>query len=137
MTNTQKPDLYNLFNLNEVNADNFPQRFPDEEAARLFFEIKRWPYGVACSHCGSTDISECKNHTPMPYRCRTCRNHFSVRYGTVLEGSKIPLLKWVRAIHMITEKQQPFSIGEYAKYIGVSHKTAGLLADKIRQGWDR
>ena len=62
----------------------FFQRFPDEEAARLFFEGKRWPDGVECAHCGSQEVSECKDHKPMPYRCKACRKHFSVRVGMVL-----------------------------------------------------
>jgi len=38
----------------------------------------------------------------MPYRCRNCRKHFSVRIGTVLEESKVPLRTWLMAIYTLT-----------------------------------
>lgn len=36
----------------------------------------------------------------MPYRCRSCGCHFSVKTGTALESSKLPLQKWVWAIYL-------------------------------------
>lgn len=47
--------------------------FPNEESARKYFEKKRWNGRVRCPHCGSDHITECKDHSPMPYRCRKCR----------------------------------------------------------------
>ena len=38
----------------------------------------------------------------MPYRCRDCRQHFSVRTGTVLAESRLSLHKWLMAIYMMT-----------------------------------
>jgi Transposase zinc-ribbon domain len=61
----------------------FFQQFPDETAARVFFEGKRWNGNIQCAHCGGANIMECKDHIPMPYRCREYRKHFSVRTGTV------------------------------------------------------
>ena len=72
----------------------FFQKFPNEEAARFFFENRRWGSEAVCGHCGSVDVSECKDHKPMAYRCKDCRKHFSVRTGTVLAESRLPLLKW-------------------------------------------
>ena len=58
--------------------------FPDEETARRWFESMLWPNGPECPHCGCNRVSECKGHIPMPYRCKMCQKHFSVRKGTVL-----------------------------------------------------
>jgi len=79
------------------------QAVPEEEAARLYFEDTRWAAsGKYCPHCGSLNVSECKDHKPMPYRCKDCRKHFSVRTGTILEESRLPLQKWLMAIYMMT-----------------------------------
>ncbi|WP_418730506.1 transposase, partial [Coprobacter fastidiosus] len=71
----------------------FFSKFPNEESARKYFELKRWNGHVSCPHCGSNHIAECKDQKPMPYRCKDCRKFFSVRFGTILEESKLPLHK--------------------------------------------
>ena len=37
---------------------------------------------------------------PMPYWCRDCKSYFSVRTGTSLQDSRLPLRKWVFAIYL-------------------------------------
>tara|TARA_X000001316_G_C920707_1_gene34912 strand:- start:332 stop:1261 length:930 start_codon:yes stop_codon:yes gene_type:complete len=122
-----KPETISLY--------EFFQQFPDEEAARLFFEQKRWPNGVECPHCGSHETSECKDHKPMPYRCRTCRKHFSVRVGTVLAESRLPLHKWLMAIYMMTTARKGIPSTQMARELGITQKTAWFLAQRIRETW--
>ncbi len=102
----------------------FFQKFPDENAARLFFEGKRWPKGVECAHCGSSEISECKNHKPMPYRCRECRKHFSVRTDMVLAESRLPLHKWLMAIYMMTTARKGIPSTQMARELGITQKNS-------------
>ena len=92
----EKPEVLSLY--------EFFKKFPDEESARAFFEVKRWSNGKYCPHCGSISVAECKDHKPMPYRCKDCRKHFSVRTRTTLEESRLPLQKsaWFLA-HRIRE----------------------------------
>lgn len=113
----------------------FFAKFPDEEAARLHFEARRWGDEPACGHCGSTAVTECKNHKPMPYRCRDCRKHFSVRTGTVLAESRLPLQKWLLAIYMLTSARKGIPSTQMARELGVTQKTAWFLAQRIRETW--
>ncbi len=113
----------------------FFERFPNEEAARLFFENKRWPNGVECAHCGSHEVSECKDHKPMPYRCKSCRKHFSVRVGMVLSESRLPLHKWLMAIYMMTTARKGIPSTQMARELGITQKTAWFLAQRIRETW--
>jgi transposase-like protein len=113
----------------------FFNRFPDEEAARLYFEKNRWGGEASCGHCGSTNVAEVKNHKPMPYRCRDCRSHFSVRTGTVLAESRLPLQKWLLAIFMLTSARKGIPSTQMARELGVTQKTAWFLAQRIRETW--
>ena len=113
----------------------FFQKFPNEEAARQFFENRRWGSEAVCGHCGSVDVSECKDHKPMAYRCKDCRKHFSVRTGTVLAESRLPLLKWLLAIYMLTSARKGIPSTQMARELGVTQKTAWFLAQRIRETW--
>ncbi len=113
----------------------FFQKFPNEEAARTFFENRRWGGVPVCGHCGSVNVSECKDHKPMAYRCKSCRKHFSVRTGTVLAESRLPLLKWLLAIYMLTSARKGIPSTQMARELGVTQKTAWFLAQRIRETW--
>ena len=53
--------------------------FDTEEKAEQWFIEQRWPDGIACPHCESDNIAMKKDRKPQPYRCRTCRKHFSIK----------------------------------------------------------
>jgi len=124
---TDKPETVSLY--------QFFERFPNEEAARLYFERNRWGDEPVCGHCGSLDVHECKDHKPMPYRCRDCRKHFSVRTGTVLAESRLPLQKWLMAIYMMTTARKGIPSTQMANQLGITQKSAWFLAQRIRETW--
>lgn len=113
----------------------FFQRFPNEEAARKHFEAQRWGNQPVCDHCGSVDVVEVKDHKPMPYRCKGCRKHFSVRTGTVLAESRLPLQKWLLAIYMLTSARKGIPSTQMARELGITQKSAWFLAQRIRETW--
>lgn len=113
----------------------FFRKFPNEEAARKFFEQRRWGNEPVCGHCGSVNVTECKDHKPMAYRCKDCRAHFSVRTGTVLAESRLPLLKWLLAIYMLTSARKGIPSTQMARELGITQKSAWFLAQRIRETW--
>jgi transposase-like protein len=113
----------------------FFQKFPNEEAARQYFETNRWAGEVSCPHCGSLSTAPVKNMKPMPHRCRDCRQHFSVRTGTVLAESRLPLQKWLLAIFMMTSARKGIPSTQMARELGITQKSAWFLAQRIRETW--
>lgn len=105
----------------------FFQKFPNEESARKFLENRHWSNEPVCGHCGSVSVTECKNHKPMPYRCRDCCGHFSVRTGTVLAESRLPLKKCWQS----TCSPAPVRVSQAPKW------PANLVSRKKQHGFSR
>ena len=116
----------------------FNELFPDEKAARVWVEELRWgPNGEdrCCPHCGSLDTYTTKSGRPQPYRCRDCKQWFSVRVGTIMQSSNLPLRKWVIAVYLMATSLKGVSSMKLRRDLGITQKTAWMLAHKIRQGW--
>ena len=116
-----------------ISLYEFFQRFPDEATAVQYVEERRWPSGVCCPKCGSDAVSRVKSGKPMPWRCRDCRKHFSVRTGTVFAESKLGIHKWLLAAYLMTTARKGISSVQLAKELGVTQKTAWFLEHRIRE----
>ena len=102
-----------------------------EERARVFLERLRWPDGIRCPRCDATrGISRIGSRGQ--FDCETCGYQFSVRVGTVLHGSRLPLWKWVLAVYLMTESEDGISANRLGQTLGVSYKTAWFLTHRIR-----
>ena len=109
--------------------------FPDEEAAVKWFESIYWPEQRFCGHCGSLDTKDVPNAKPMPYWCKDCRSYFSVRTGSALERSKIPLRKWAIAIYLCLTSLKSVSSMKLHRDLGIGQKAAWCMLHRLRQAW--
>ena len=109
--------------------------FPSEEAATAWFEGTVWPNGRHCPKCGCTGTSEVPNAKPMPYWCKDCRAYFSVRTGTPIARSNVPMRKWAIAIYLCLTNLKSVSSMKLHRDLGVSQKTAWFMLHRIRQAW--
>ena len=112
------------------------QMFSDDAAAERWFEDQRWPDGRFCPDCGSVNTVSVKTRKPMPYRCRDCRNHFSVRKGTVMQSSKLGLQKWAIALYMTATGIKGTASMKVYREIGMRQATAWHLMHRIREAFD-
>ena len=110
-------------------------KFPDDATAEAWFEAQRWPKGRFCPDCGSTNTVAVASRKPMPYRCRDCRHHFSVRKGTVMQSSKLGLQKWAIAIYVMTTGIKGTSSMKIYRDLGIRQATAWFLMQRIREGF--
>ena len=109
--------------------------FPTEDAAQEWFEAVIWPNGRHCPKCGYTETREVPKAKPMPYWCKGCRSYFSVKTGTALQSSKIPLRKWAIAIYLCLTSLKSVSSMKLQKDLGVSQPTAWFVMHRIREAW--
>ena len=109
--------------------------FPTEEAAVAWFESVLWPDERCCGKCGSMRTREVPNAKPMPYWCTDCRSYFSVRTGTPIARSNVPMRKWAIAIYLCLTSLKSVSSMKLRRDIGVSQPTAWFMLHRIREAW--
>ena len=110
-------------------------RFPNEEAATAWFESVLWNGQRCCGKCGSVRTKEVPNAKPMPYWCSDCRSYFSVRTGTPIARSNVPLRKWAITIYLCLTSLKSVSSTKLHRDIGVSQPTAWFMLHRIREAW--
>lgn len=104
--------------------DNF---FTSENSCIEYLEFLRWNSNPISPFDATSDIYECPN---KQYKCRNSGKYFNVKTGTIFEDTKIPLLKWFKAIFLLKSKNS-ITAKVLANEIEVSIKTATLLINKI------
>lgn len=110
--------------------------FGTERAAVKFFEEMHWPdRKMACLRCGSTKAYRVKGRKPMPYRCRDCKRYFSLKTGTAMESSKLPLKKWAWAIYLEMTNQKGISTRKLGHDLEIRQATAWFMLHRIREGF--
>lgn len=119
-----------------MTADLFALHFQDADKAREYLERLRWPNGPVCPHCGVVgDHYALKGaaHRPGLWKCKDCRKQFSVTVGTVFERSKIPLNKWLLAVHLMCASKKAISSHQIHRMLGVTYKSAWFMTHRIRE----
>ena len=109
--------------------------FPTEEAAHDWFGEQRWrKTGRHCPRCGSTGTAPSKRQ--FTFWCPDCKQRFSVRTGTVLEESRLPLRKWAIAVYLHLTNLKGVSSMKLHRDINVTQKTAWFMLQRIRKAWE-
>ncbi len=109
--------------------------FPSDEAAERWFMDVRWPDGVRCPKCGSHNIQERPTRKPQPYRCRSCRKDFSLKTGTLMQGSPLGYRVWVLALFLCSTNLKSVASMKLHRDLDVTQKTAWHLAHRLRETW--
>ena len=111
----------------------FLKKFPDEDTCEQYIVNARWPRGMFCPHCGNYRIYRLEKQ--KRFKCGNCRKQFTVRTGSILAESKVPLQKWLMAVWILTSNKKGMSSIQLGKILGVTQKTAWFLAHRIREAF--
>ena len=117
-----------------ISLYEFMERFNTEDKARRHFESLRWGKERHCPHCGSVE-TKVASHKEMPYWCPACRKYFSVKTGSLMEGSKLSYRKWLMAIYLMSTSLKGVSSTKLGNDIGVQQRSAWFLSHRIRKSW--
>jgi transposase-like protein len=110
----------------------------DEPSAVSFLEKQRWGNDPACPRCGDMDVYQMmtngERNKDYRWRCRGCRQMFTVRTATVFEETRLPLRVWVYAIWKACSSKKGISALQLSREMEVTHKSALFILRRIRHG---
>lgn len=114
-----------------------PKACADESAAVEFMERQRWGDTPACPRCGDCEVSQMKDkdgnrNKRFLWRCRGCKKQFTVRVGTIMEDSPIPLRFWCLAFYRACASKKGVSALQIKRETGLSYKSALFMMHRIR-----
>ena len=114
------------------------QRFGDPVKAEAWFTERRWPEGVRCAYCGGDRISKRMGRLTPQYRCRTngCRKTFTVKTGTIMHDSKLPLSDWALAFYLYVTNLKGVASMKLHRDLEIRQPSAWHLSHRIREIWD-
>ena len=111
--------------------------FHDEAKAEAHIAASRWGGEPNCPHCGSLRVRRMEGKTQAGYfLCNDCRDKFTVRTGTIMERSHIPLHKWLLATHLLSASKKGMSAKQIERMLGITYRSAWFLCHRIREAMD-
>ncbi|EEF61656.1 IS1595-like element ISVer1 family transposase [Pedosphaera parvula] len=123
----------------ELNLVTLAAQYSDEDKARGLLEQMRWPDGPICPHCKHNEVyiitPKATSKSPARkglYCCAACRKQFTVKVGTIFEGSHIPISKWLMALFIMCSSKKSISSHQLHRMLGITYKTAWFMTHRIR-----
>ena len=100
--------------------------FPDDEAARGWFESRMWPDAPYFPRCGTASVQADIKHKTMTHHCRECNGkpRFSLKTGNIKEGSKLGYQARAIAVYLV------------ATNLEITQKSACHLAHLLRKTFE-
>jgi transposase-like protein len=95
----------------------------------------RWPEGVRCPNCDSTNIKKRGHHDRYSYRqryeCRSCQQQFDDLSGTIFEGHHRPLRVWVLCLYFMGLN---LSNKQIAEELDLPENEVQTMTTQLREG---
>ena len=106
-------------------------------AAVDYLEKRRWPGEACCPRWGDVDCYQMKTRAgernpDFRWRCRGCRRTFTVRTGTPMEESRLPLRYWVHVLWRACASKKGVSAKQIERELCVEYRTALFLPHRVR-----
>ena len=109
--------------------------FADADNAALWMERARWGDGpIVCPKCGSERGTRTKR-ADMPYRCKDCRKFFSVKTGTPMAESKLPVTSWLLAAYQDLTNLKGVSSMKLSRDLKIKQSSAWFMLQRLHEAF--
>src|SRR6185437_9856849 len=106
--------------------------FADPANCREYMVARRWPNGVTCPKCGSSNVLFMEKYNRWHCREKHQAPQFTLKTGTIFEDSPLGLDKWLTAMWMIVNCRNGVSSWEISRTLKITQKSAWFMDHRIR-----
>lgn len=103
--------------------------YKNEELASEAFKEYRIKKGIVCKKCGSTEHYWLDSKSQ--FQCKICRFRTTLRSGTIIEGSKLPISYFFIALHLILKYGNDLTTEKFQE--AIEHKYYDSIWDFLRK----
>lgn len=122
-----------MLNWEDIDSvEQLEHQFPTESPCAAFFTHLKWPQGFVCPRCNHSRASLINTRRLPLHQCSACGYQASLTAGTVMEGSRTSLRKWLTALWLVSRTDRGINAVQLQSIIQVTYKTAWLILHKIR-----
>ena len=116
-----------------MNLLDFSRIYPDEESCESALRKFRERHGLFCSQCGGLRLNWNPSH--KSWTCADCGHEITLRSGTVMQGSKLPVYDWFAAMFLMTVTRRAISSREIQRQLGRKrYQPVWEMVHKLREG---
>lgn len=114
-----------------MNILKFMEEFPTEQSCKDHFRKQREREGVKCKKCGCTKHYWLKGKDQ--WQCSECDFRTTLKSGSIMEGSKVDMHTWYKAMAFMTYSKKTISAAELQRQLNhPKYDTVWRLMHKIR-----
>ena len=99
-----------------MNLTDFYEVYPNEEACEHALKEFRECHTLYCPECGGLHLSWNPSH--KSWTCMDCGHEVTLRSGTVMQGSNLPIFDWFVAMFLIVSTKRSISALEVQRRLG-------------------
>ncbi len=111
--------------------------FSTEYKASKWFEAVRWNGTPVCPKCNAEDniVKRRDKQHQHAYCCNSCSPQytFTVKTGTLMHASKLPLAKWAIVCYLILTARKGVSSLQLSKELSITQKSAWFMLQRVRE----
>jgi len=109
----------------------FAERYPDEHSCMMDMKEKREQCGISCRKCGKQKLYWLS--TLYQWKCASCGVRTTLRRGTIMHDSKLPVRTWYLCMALMTMTKKAMSAHEMRRQLDMKrYEPVWAMMHKIR-----
>ena len=111
----------------------FQEKFSTEEACLEHLRRMKWPEGFVCPRCGHDRCFDLPKR--KLFQCKQCKYQASATAGTIMQGTRTPLLKWFWAIFLMGHDKRGVSSEMLQRELKLTRYRADAMEKRSGTRW--